>query len=72
MTGVVFGTLASVVTMLPFSIARADDPLPALSVPPTLIVVAVAVVLTFAAALGAARRAVSGRAVDALRGVTLS
>ena len=66
-TGVVFGTLASLVTVLPFGIARAGDPFPALSVPPYLIVVAVALVLTFAAALGAARRAVAGRAVDALR-----
>jgi putative ABC transport system permease protein len=66
-TGVVFGTLASVVTVLPFGIARADDPLPSLSLPPYLVVVAVAVVLTFAAAVGATRRAIAGRAVDAVR-----
>jgi putative ABC transport system permease protein len=66
-TGVLFGTLASVVTVLPFGIARADDPLPSLSLPPYLLVVAIAVVLTFAAAAGAARRAITGRAIDAIR-----
>jgi putative ABC transport system permease protein len=65
-TGVVFGTVASVVTVVPFGIARADDPLPSLSVPPYLVVAAIAVVLTFAAAVGATRRALDGRAVDAV------
>jgi putative ABC transport system permease protein len=64
-TGVVFGTAASVVTVVPFGIARADDPLPSLSVPPYLVVAGIAVVLTFAAAVGATRRALAGRAVDA-------
>jgi putative ABC transport system permease protein len=66
-TGVVFGTVASVVTVLPFGIARVDDPLPSLPVPPYLVVVGVAVVLTFAAALGATGRAVAGSAIDAVR-----
>jgi putative ABC transport system permease protein len=66
-TGVVSGTVASLVTVLPFGIARVDDPLPALSASPYLMIVGVAVVLTFAAALGATRRAVAGRAVDAVR-----
>ena len=66
-TGVVFGTVASVATVLPFGMARVDDPLPSLSLPPYLLVVAVAVLLTFGAALGATRRAIAGRAVDAMR-----
>jgi putative ABC transport system permease protein len=66
-TGVVFGTVASVVTVLPFGIARVDDPLPSLPVPPYLVVVGVAVVLTFAASVGATRKAVAGSPGDAVR-----
>ena len=66
-TGVVFGTLASVVTILPFGIARVDDAVPPVPVPAYALIVAVTVVLTFATALGATRRAIAGRAVDAAR-----
>lgn len=65
-TGVLFGTLASVVTILPFSIARIDDPLPPLAPGRYAIIVAVAVVLTFAAALGATRKAIAPPAIAAL------
>ena len=58
-TGVLFGSLASVVTILPFSIARIDDPLPSLAPGRYAVIVAVAVVLTFAAALGATRKAIA-------------
>ncbi len=64
-TGVLFGTLASVVTILPFSIARAGDASPSLSAAAYTAVVLVAACLTFGAAVGAARRALAGRAVDA-------
>jgi putative ABC transport system permease protein len=64
-TGVVFGMLASVVTILPFSIARADDLSPSFSLIAYTVVVLVAVVLTFGAAVGAARRAIAGRTIDA-------
>jgi hypothetical protein len=52
--------------VVPFGIARAGDPLPSLSLPPYLIVIGVAAVLTVTTAMGAARRAISGRAVDAI------
>ena len=64
-TGVVFGSLASVVTILPFSIARVDDASPSVSPVAYAGVVLVAVVLTFGAAVGAAWRAIAGRAIDA-------
>jgi len=65
-TGVLFGTLASVVTILPFSIARIDDPLPSLAPGRYAVIVAVAVVLTFAAALGATRKAIAAPAIEAV------
>lgn len=65
-TGVGFGALASLVTILPYGYARAGDWTPSLPVPPFLAVVAIAVTLTFAAALTATRRAMAGRAVDAV------
>jgi putative ABC transport system permease protein len=63
-TGVFFGTVASVVTVLPFSIARTGDASPVLTPGAYAVVVAVATVLTFAAAVGASRRAIAGRAVE--------
>ena len=65
-TGVGFGALASVVTILPYAYARSNDWTPSLPATPFLAVVAVALVLTFAAALTATRRAMAGRAVDAI------
>jgi putative ABC transport system permease protein len=65
-TGVGFGALASVVTILPYAVARTDDWTPSLPVAPFLVVVAIALVLTFTAALGATRRALAGRAIDAV------
>ncbi len=62
-TGVLFGTVASIVTILPFSIARMDDAWPSLAPGRYAVIVAVAVVLTFAAALGATRKAIAGPAI---------
>jgi putative ABC transport system permease protein len=65
-TGVVFGTLASVVTIVPFGIARVGDASPTVPAAAYVVIVAVTVVLTFGAAVGAARRAIAVRAVDAV------
>ncbi len=66
-TGVVFGTLASVVTILPFGIARIADASPPVPAAAYATIVAVTVVLTFTTVMGATRRAVAPRAVDAVR-----
>jgi FtsX-like permease family len=65
-TGVLFGTIASLVTVVPYSIARTDS-----AVPPTWVgiyagVVAVAAALTLGASLGAARHAIRPPAVEAV------
>jgi putative ABC transport system permease protein len=65
-TGVLFGSVASVVTILPFSIARIDDPLPSLAPGRYAVIVAVVVVLTFAAAVGATRKAITRPAIAAV------
>jgi putative ABC transport system permease protein len=65
-TGVFFGTVASMVTVLPFSIARISDASPSLAPGAYALVVLAATALTFAAALGASRRAIAGPAVEAV------
>ena len=65
-TGVLFGTLASLFTVLPYSIARTDSVLPDAPIAIYLAVVAVAALLTLASALGAARRAIRRPAVEAV------
>jgi ABC-type antimicrobial peptide transport system permease subunit len=64
-TGVLFGTIASVFTVVPYNIARTDSILPS-GFAIYLGIVAVAVVLTLAANLGAARRAIRAPAVEAV------
>jgi putative ABC transport system permease protein len=64
-TGVLFGTLAALFTVVPYNIARTDSVLPS-GVGIYVGVVAAAVVLTLAASLGAARRAVRTPAVEAV------
>jgi putative ABC transport system permease protein len=66
-TGVFFGTVASVVTVLPFSIARMSDASPSLTPGAYVLVVTAATALTFAAAVGASRRAIAGPAVETVR-----
>jgi putative ABC transport system permease protein len=65
-TGVLFGTLASIFTVVPYSIARTDSILPS-GFAIYLAVVAVAAVLTLAASLAAARRAIRTPAIEAVR-----
>jgi putative ABC transport system permease protein len=64
-TGVLFGTIASLVTVVPYSIARTDSALPPTGVGIYVGVVAVAAVLTLGASLGAARRTIRTPAVEA-------
>jgi putative ABC transport system permease protein len=65
-TGVLFGTIASLVTVVPYSIARTDSAVPPTGVGIYAGVVAVAAVLTLGASLGAARRAIRPPAVEAV------
>ena len=58
-TGVLFGTVASAVTIVSFSFARIDDAWPSLAPGRYAVIVAMAVVLTFAAAVGATRKAIA-------------
>lgn len=67
LTGVLSGSAAALVTVLPFSIARTGDAVPSQAPAPYVLVVLVAAGLTFAAAVGAARRAIAGRAVEVVR-----
>jgi ABC-type antimicrobial peptide transport system permease subunit len=64
-TGVLFGSLAAVATVVPYSIARTDSAFPDTSIAIYLGVVAIAVALTLAASLGSARRAIKTPAVEA-------
>jgi putative ABC transport system permease protein len=56
-TGVLFGSLAALATILPYSIARTDSLLPDAPVLIWPAIALVAAVLTLAASLGATRRA---------------
>jgi ABC-type antimicrobial peptide transport system permease subunit len=64
-TGVTCGTIASLVTIVPYSIARTDSLVPDASVAIWLGIVAVAAALALASSLGAARHAVKAPAVEA-------
>jgi putative ABC transport system permease protein len=66
-TGVLAGSVASLFTILPFGVARADRVWPDASPVAYAVIVAVAVVLTGFALIGTARRTVRGPAVAALR-----
>ena len=65
-TGVLAGTVAALVTVLPFGSARAGRWWPAATPFPYAVIVAIAVALTGAAMVGAARRTVRGPAVEAI------
>lgn len=64
-TGILFGSLASLATVIPFSIARTHQVIPHASILIYLGIVATAVVLTLAASVGTARRAIQAPAVEA-------
>ncbi len=66
--GLVFGTLAALVGVIPFSYARTGDFLPDQGLGVFLAVGAGIIVLTFAACLGAARRAMRVSALAAING----
>jgi ABC-type antimicrobial peptide transport system permease subunit len=65
-TGVLFGTIASMVTILPFSIARTSSVLPDSTIGIYLGIVALAVTLTLATSLGTTRRAIRTPAIEAV------
>jgi putative ABC transport system permease protein len=64
-TGLLFGSIAAIFTVVPYSVARTDSVLPS-GVAIYLGVVAAAVVLTLAASLAAARQALRPPAVEAV------
>lgn len=65
-TGVLFGSVAAVFTVVPYSIARTDSILPNSTIAIYLGIVGVAAILTLASSVGAARRAIRGPAVEAV------
>jgi putative ABC transport system permease protein len=64
-TGVLFGTIASIVTVVPYSIARTHKILPDTTIGIYLGVVTVAAAVTLAATVGTARRTLRFPAVEA-------
>jgi putative ABC transport system permease protein len=64
--GVLFGSLASAAAIVPYSIARTGSVLPDTTIGIYLAIVAIAAVLTFAASLGAATKAMRTPAVRAV------
>lgn len=65
-TGVLFGSVASLVTVIPYSIASADTVVPDATVGVYLAIVGAAAVLTVATTLAATRKAITVPAVDAV------
>jgi ABC-type antimicrobial peptide transport system permease subunit len=65
-TGVLFGSVAAVIAVVPYSYAKTGALIPDTTIGIYLGIVAVAVVLTFAASLGAASRAIRTPAVQAV------
>ncbi|WP_406285884.1 FtsX-like permease family protein [Embleya sp. NBC_00896] len=65
-SGVVFGSLAGLATILPFNYARTDTALPDVAPWIWLGFAAVAAAVTLVAALGTARRNVRGQAIEAI------
>jgi putative ABC transport system permease protein len=65
-TGLVFGTAAALAGILPYGIALSSKAVPHVGPGIYAGVVATVVVLTFAANLGAARRAIQPRALEAV------
>ena len=67
-TGLVFGTIGALAAIIPYSIALDGKVLPSVGLLTYLGVVAAVVVLTFAANLGATRRAIQRPALEAVAG----
>lgn len=68
-TAVVFGSLAAVVTIIPYSILKTDEVFPDTTIAVYLGVVTLAGLLTFGASLGSAQRAIRTPAVRAAEAV---
>lgn len=66
LTGVLFGSIASLATVLPYSIARTDSVVPDTTIAIYFGIVAVAVTITLVSSLGAARRAIQMPAMEAV------
>ncbi|WP_106535324.1 FtsX-like permease family protein [Haloactinopolyspora alba] len=64
--GVLFGSIASIATVIPYSIARTDSVLPDVTVLLYVGIVSAAALLTLASSLGAARKTISTPAVEAV------
>ena len=65
-TGVLFGSIAAVIAIVPYSMARTGKVLPDTTIGLYLGIVAAATMLTFAASLGAAGRAIRTPAIQAV------
>lgn len=65
-TGIAFGSLAGLVTLIPFTVARTDGVLPETGAGLYAGIVAVAVLVTLASTLGTARRTLRTPAVEAV------
>lgn len=68
-TAVLFGSLAAVVTIVPYSILKTDEVLPDTSIAVYLGIVALAGLLTFGASIGSARRTIRTPAIRAVGAV---
>lgn len=64
--GVLFGSLAAAVTVIPYSVARTGGPVPDATIGAYLVIVAVAVTLTLGSHLGAAATAMCAPAIRAV------
>jgi len=64
--GLLLGSLAAAISAIPYSLVMTDSVLPGATVPIHLGVIALATVLTMAAALGATRRATRRPALEAV------
>ncbi|WP_410579548.1 FtsX-like permease family protein [Amycolatopsis sp. lyj-108] len=64
--GVLFGSLAAAVTVIPYSVARTGGPVPDATIGAYLVIVAVAVTLTLGSHLGAAATAMRAPAIRAV------
>ncbi|WP_217170965.1 FtsX-like permease family protein [Streptomyces sp. AC512_CC834] len=65
-TGVLFGTIASLATVVPFTVARTEDVVPDTSLTIYLTIVAIAAVVTMLASTATARRRLRTPAVEAV------
>jgi putative ABC transport system permease protein len=65
-TGVLFGSLAAIATVIPYSLVKTDTVLPDATITIYLGIVVIAAVLTLAASLGTARRTIHEPAIQTI------